>query len=200
MGWKHPTPRFSAERIKEEVAVERETFEKNYKDKRIVGIYMITCLVNDLIYIGSSGHIHRRWYTHLVDLIEAVHGNYRIQHDFERHGKFSFKIEVLWQTKEPIHRNELYVIEQTYIDHYQPEYNIKDKVDFDPKNTLLNASPKELENPKISGNEQRRINKALQKLHAARRPKKKKLRYKHLTEANKKYEAVNARRKNKPKD
>jgi hypothetical protein len=104
-------------------------FLKKYK-RGICGIYTITNVVNDYIYIGSSINIHARWAEHRKQLDEKNHHNGFLQKDWNFFGEKNFSFEIVFQADKNIDRNDLYSIEQGYIDQHTPEYNIEKKVRF----------------------------------------------------------------------
>lgn len=61
----------------------------------IVGIYSITNMKNNKIYIGQSLDIKRRWSEHIEDLNGNNHHSFKLQNDWNKYGKdeFIFKIE-----------------------------------------------------------------------------------------------------------
>lgn len=60
------------------------------------GYYLIRNVVNGLVYIGSTKYpIEKRWKTHLRNLRRNEHSNSHLQEDYNKHGEFSFTIEVL---------------------------------------------------------------------------------------------------------
>ncbi len=86
--------------------------------KTICGVYKITCLINDKIYIGSSNNIKKRWKVHKNELNKNNHDNMFLQRDWNRFGEKNFIFEVLEECK----ITEQYVMEQKYLDELQPFY------------------------------------------------------------------------------
>lgn len=65
------------------------------------GVYKITNIDNNKVYIGESINIYRRWEEHVNDLKSNKHANYLLQNDFNNN-KFasdSFKFEILQEHK-----------------------------------------------------------------------------------------------------
>jgi hypothetical protein len=94
------------------------------------GIYKITNIVNDKIYIGSSKHIESRWSCHLSDLRRNDHHSKHLQRAADKYDISVFKFEILQETKE----EELIKVEQEYLDKLRPYdknigYNISDKAE-----------------------------------------------------------------------
>ena len=83
--------------------------------KKIIGIYMITCLANSKRYIGQSIDIKRRFSQH-----RRKPPNQMLA-DFEQYGVDAFKFEIL----EECAANELDKKETAYMNELQPEYNIR---------------------------------------------------------------------------
>lgn len=80
------------------------------------GVYKITCLLNDKIYIGSSKNILRRFSQHKNFLKKGGHHNYYLQEDWDKYGEENFKFEILEECKE----GERYILEQKYLDLLRP--------------------------------------------------------------------------------
>lgn len=73
--------------------------EKNINMELIVlvdsGIYKITCIENNKIYIGQSKNIKYRFGQHLLLLRKNTHFNRHLQFSFDKYGEDSFKFEVI---------------------------------------------------------------------------------------------------------
>lgn len=87
-------------------------------------VYKITCLKNDMFYIGSTVNPEIRFKMHLLDLRYGKHCNYKLTCDFNKYGESSFKFEVVESFMISISRKELYKKEQHYLDTLSPHYNI----------------------------------------------------------------------------
>ena len=59
-----------------------------------LGIYKITCVKNNKIYIGKSIDIHRRIKDHKWKLRSGTHINKKLQSDFNKYGEEAFIFEV----------------------------------------------------------------------------------------------------------
>lgn len=84
------------------------------------GIYKITNLVNNKIYIGQTVNFIKRKSEHFVKLHKNIHVNAHLQNSYNKYGLDSFVFEI-------IERCDLKILterEQFYIDSLKPEYNI----------------------------------------------------------------------------
>lgn len=77
------------------------------------GIYKITCLPENKVYIGSSNNIKRRWADHKKELRGNRHGNELLQLDWDCYGDDSFIFELIEETDDIIRR------EQHWLDLYK---------------------------------------------------------------------------------
>ncbi len=85
-----------------------------------IGIYKITNIINNKIYIGSSISLNRRKYCHFYHLNNNKHHSKYLQNAWNKYGKENFIFEIIKEcTKE-----ELILTEQYYIDLYKPVYNM----------------------------------------------------------------------------
>jgi group I intron endonuclease len=84
------------------------------------GIYRITNIINNKIYIGSSRNIKKRFYHHKGVLKNNKHCNKYLQYSYNKYGKENFIYEIL----EICNENIIIEREQFYIDLYNPDYNI----------------------------------------------------------------------------
>ena len=62
---------------------------------KISGIYLITCLVNFKVYIGSSIDIHQRWRDHKSRLRRNAHKNVMLQRAWNKYREENFSFEFL---------------------------------------------------------------------------------------------------------
>lgn len=92
------------------------------------GIYIIKCINNSKIYIGSTSNFERRFETHKLSLKYNNHPNYRLQDDFNKFGIDCFTFEKHKEYAAKYDRSKLYDIEQIEINNLKPQYNIQLKV------------------------------------------------------------------------
>lgn len=78
------------------------------------GVYCITCLVNQKVYVGQTGNIHRRWGNHRYDLRYGVHKNKYLQTEWDLYGEDKFSFNIL----EECSRTDLQAKEKEWIDKY----------------------------------------------------------------------------------
>lgn len=62
---------------------------------KITGIYTITNLIDNKIYVGYSIHIKKRLYSHLYKLKLKLHVNSHLQRAFSKYGEENFQFEIL---------------------------------------------------------------------------------------------------------
>ncbi len=91
---------------------------------KVSGIYCITNIITNKIYIGSSKNIYHRLKRHYSELCRGIHANIILQNSFKKHGKESFNVFIL----EEVAFENLLIKEQEYIDKYNPAYNITKQV------------------------------------------------------------------------
>lgn len=77
------------------------------------GIYKITCLVNNKIYVGSAVNLSKRKNDHFETLSKNIHKNRHLQNAFKKHGNDNFVFEILEIVED---KKELIVREQYWID------------------------------------------------------------------------------------
>lgn len=78
------------------------------------GIYKITNLVNDKVYIGSALNLKRRFHEHISSLTSGTHFNRHLRRAWLKYGSENFKFEIL----EECDSTFLLEREQYYIDTY----------------------------------------------------------------------------------
>lgn len=87
---------------------------KNFKNEP--AIYVIKCLVNDKIYIGSSVNLRNRINRHYNDLVNNKHSSKHLQNAFNLYGNDKFIVEAL----EFCDRDSIINREQHYLDLFKP--------------------------------------------------------------------------------
>lgn len=63
----------------------------------MTGIYKITCLATNEVYIGQSTAIMRRWATHKRELKKGIHYNKHLQRTYNKYGEENFSYDILEQ-------------------------------------------------------------------------------------------------------
>ena len=63
--------------------------------KDLCGIYKITCVVNNVCYVGQSTNIKERWKHHKSDLKSNKHYNRYLQNIYNKYGESNFLYEIL---------------------------------------------------------------------------------------------------------
>jgi len=96
------------------------------------GIYIIKCLFEDKVYIGSSVDINRRWAEHRSKLNNQTHNNKQLQEDWDAYGDESFIFEIVEETKDLINT------EQDYINKFWPNCYNNSKNAWNPQRNLDN--------------------------------------------------------------
>ena len=86
--------------------------------KRISGIYKITNIKNNKVYIGSSINMHERKLDHLSALKRGTHGNICLQRAYNKYGIDSFCFEVIEIIHVEKSNSELLSREQFWLDTY----------------------------------------------------------------------------------
>lgn len=68
----------------------------------ICGIYKITNIRNERVYIGKSNNINHRWFSHVADLKKGKHSNKDMLRDFQKMGVGAFVVEVIEECAEDV--------------------------------------------------------------------------------------------------
>ena len=89
---------------------------------KIAGIYLISSLINNKYYIGSSINIKRRWTEHNRYLKQNKHHSKHLQNHYNKHGKDVLVYSVLEEVKQPT-KELLLKREQYWMDLLRPEFN-----------------------------------------------------------------------------
>lgn len=136
------------------------------RNNAICGIYKITNIVNNKVYIGESLSIKDRWWIHNNELSKNKHHSYHLQRSYNKYGKYNFKFEIL----EQCNKEELFIKQDKYILRYKSDnrkfgYNIlkagnkwSDEHMLRMK-TIFNNSTKRIESNILSGINKRGIGK-----------------------------------------
>ena len=61
----------------------------------ISGIYSLTNIVTDYVYVGGSKDVNKRYWNHISGLIKKTHYNKKLQQDFDLYGISGFKFDIL---------------------------------------------------------------------------------------------------------
>lgn len=89
------------------------------------GLYTITCLKNNKIYIGQSSNVLSRLGRHADNLENNRHDCLELQKDFNKFGKIFFKFESLEIDEKYVNENLRKKKEQEYIKGNENIYNFK---------------------------------------------------------------------------
>lgn len=107
-----------------------------------IGIYKITNIKTNTIYIGSSIDLNRRKSEHFSKLRRAVHNNVYMQNSFNKYGEHNFIFEILEYTTE----DRLLELEQLYLDTNLLKntklFNLTNKADCNRNQPKGNNSPR----------------------------------------------------------
>jgi group I intron endonuclease len=97
--------------------------------KKIIGIYKITNLINDMVYIGQAVDIYARQCRHFSMLKRNVHTNKHLQSAYNLYGKDNFVFSIL-ETFDILDVSLLTEREQYYSNLYNAEqkYNFRESV------------------------------------------------------------------------
>lgn len=113
-------------------------------NKNRCGVYQITNIKNNKIYIGSSKNILQRWKNHIRELDKNIHKNMFLQADWNDFGKDNFVFEIL----EECSIDNQYNTEQKYLDMLFPFYRNGAGYNISEKSTQRNETSVILFNPK----------------------------------------------------
>lgn len=73
------------------------------------GIYKISCTQENIVYIGSSVDIDRRWKEHVYHLNKEKHTNKKLQEDWDAYGSESFIFEIIERTSELVKKEQCWL-------------------------------------------------------------------------------------------
>lgn len=106
----------------------QEIYNEYIKNKAetISGIYSITNISNNTVYIGESFNIYSRWKEHVKDLSNNKHCNYLLQKDFlNAPDNFKYEIIQIYKTDNAmVTKCHLLMLEHKYIKKYEKN-NVK---------------------------------------------------------------------------
>ena len=104
------------------------------------GVYKITCMQNNKVYIGGSKNIYNRYHTHQTKLSQNIHNCKDLQLDYLKYGRNEFILEVL----EYCDLEEITIKEQYYNDLFELEvkYNKREFVETN-KNLVISEDLKQ---------------------------------------------------------
>jgi group I intron endonuclease len=92
---------------------------------RVVGIYKITNLIDNKVYIGQTVNYRKRKNSHLSSLKENKHHNEHLQRAFNKYGENSFEMELLEECKiEELDKLERYYIKELDACNHDKGYNM----------------------------------------------------------------------------
>lgn len=102
------------------------------------GIYKITNLINNKVYIGSSKNLNNRLNKHKSDLNRNIHYNKHLQSSYNKYGSNNFKFEIIRFVN---NINLLIRFEQCYINKYKccdrtKGFNKREKADSNIGNKI----------------------------------------------------------------
>ena len=83
--------------------------------KKITGIYMIKCKINNKVYIGQSKNIKKRFSYHRSALNRNNHDNDLLQNDWNKYGQDYFEFNIIVECEE----HKLNELEREYINEYK---------------------------------------------------------------------------------
>jgi len=84
------------------------------------GIYKITNIVNNHIYIGSAVRLSNRWKLHIKQLRDNKHHSIYLQNAWNKHTETNFRFDVIVYCS----KENLIKYEQIYFNIYNPKYNM----------------------------------------------------------------------------
>lgn len=82
------------------------------------GIYKITNLINNKVYIGESHDIYLRWEEHKKDLNNKEHHSYKLQTAWNKYGEENFEFEILEEVFDPEKSYYILSMERIYLEGY----------------------------------------------------------------------------------
>lgn len=89
--------------------------DKRISRERICGVYSITNMVNNKVYIGSSVDIYGRWSHHKSHLNKNTHHNSYLQRAWNKYGEEKFEFKIIEKCSE----DKCIETEQRWYEYYQ---------------------------------------------------------------------------------
>jgi len=112
------------------------------------GVYIITCLVNRNVYVGSSKNYKTRLSNHFSRLRAGVHANPKLQASFDKYGAERFNSCVLLICKP----ENLLWFEQRAINVLRPSFNIAKHADAPNRGRVFSAEVRAKVSARLKGN------------------------------------------------
>lgn len=111
------------------------------------GIYIITCLINNKVYIGRAKNWKNRIGQHKKDLESKRHPNYHLQNAYNKYGKENFNFELLEE-----YLNEEFILPsmENYWCNILQAHNPKFGYNIAPTNPYAKVNPSKETREKIS--------------------------------------------------
>lgn len=105
-------------------------------NKTVRGIYKITNIKSNKVYIGETMDIRRRWKEHIDNLDNNIHHSYKLQQDWNKYGADCFEFKILSVLDESvtnyIDKYILMIYEEKYISKYNSiatGYNVEHTIE-----------------------------------------------------------------------
>lgn len=104
----------------------KKELKEDYKQiKFVIGVFQITNMVNNKIYIEGSSNVKARWNRYITQLNFGSHPIIDLQNDWKVYGEEKFKFEILAEIKqddveEKDYTSELKGLENLYLEDLKP--------------------------------------------------------------------------------
>lgn len=96
---------------------------KQKNENRVAGIYKITNITNNQVYIGESLNIEERWEKHKKNLKDGTHHSYKLQNDYNKFGEDNFTYEIIEELDKEYNTALQNLILLAYEDKYIKQYD-----------------------------------------------------------------------------